>query len=311
MTIHPFDLQGHRGARGLKPENTLPSFEIAIDVGVTSIETDLHLTRDGIPVLAHDPTIGGRLCRAVADGAAPVRPCLISELALVDLRSWCADRNPDPERFPSQDATVTPLAAWFAMERGIDPFTPPTLEELFSFVAAYAGGPGQAAGKSDAQRRTASRLRFDLELKRVPFRPETIGNCLDEDGLGLLEQRLLQSVQDCDLWDRVSVRSFDHRSVLALKRQRPQLQTAVLVDGTALVDPVAAVRQAEASTYCPDYHFLDLAQIRQLHEAGIAVVPWTVNDDADWQRLLAWGVDGITTDYPDRLARFLATVHGP
>jgi glycerophosphoryl diester phosphodiesterase len=55
----------------------------------------------------------------------------------------------------------------------------------------------------------------------------------------------------------------------------------------------------------PDLHFLDERQVRQLHAAGIAVLPWTVNEPSDWQRLLAWGVDGITTDYPDRLARFL------
>ena len=60
-----FDLQGHRGARGLKPENTLPSFEVALDLGVTSIETDIHLTRDAVPIVFHDDTIGERLCRVV------------------------------------------------------------------------------------------------------------------------------------------------------------------------------------------------------------------------------------------------------
>src|SRR5271166_5116502 len=58
-----FVLQGHRGARGLKPENTLPSFEVALDLGVSSIETDVHLTRDGVPILCHDPEVSGRLCR--------------------------------------------------------------------------------------------------------------------------------------------------------------------------------------------------------------------------------------------------------
>jgi glycerophosphoryl diester phosphodiesterase len=322
MNTHPFDLQGHRGARGLKPENTLLSFEVAIDVGVTSIETDLHLTRDGIPVLVHDPMIETSFPNSVWErrpgrsqtefgNEVPPAPLPISELTLVDLRSWRANRNPDPARFPCQDAIVTPLAASFALERGIDPFTPPTLDELFSFARAYAAAAGQAAGKSEAQRHTASKLRYDLELKRVPLWPETIGDSLNEDGLGLLEQRLLQSVEGFDLWDRVSVRSFDHRCVLALKRQCPQLRTAVLVARTALVDPVAAVRHAQADCYCPDYQFVDQPQVRQLHDAGISVVPWTVNDEADWQRLLAWGVDGITTDYPDRLARFLRALQGP
>ena len=65
------------------------------------------------------------------------------------------------------------------------------------------------------------------------------------------------------------------------------------------------VRAAEADLYCPDVNFLDEPQVRQLHEAGVRVLPWTVNDEADWERLLGWGVDGITTDYPDRLADWL------
>src|SRR5205085_12358438 len=100
-----FDLQGHRGARGLKPENTLPSFEAALDSGVTSLETDLHLTRDSMVILCHDPIVPGRLCRAPA-GDAPLRgePLLISSLTLGQLRGLRADRNPDPERFPEQDS---------------------------------------------------------------------------------------------------------------------------------------------------------------------------------------------------------------
>src|SRR3954470_9863897 len=96
-----FNLQGHRGARGLRPENTLPSFEAALDCGVTSIETDLHLTRDGVPVLCHDSHLSDRICRPV-EGAkfSLARPLPISGLTLAQLRRYRADRNPDPARFP-------------------------------------------------------------------------------------------------------------------------------------------------------------------------------------------------------------------
>jgi glycerophosphoryl diester phosphodiesterase len=80
--------------------------------------------------------------------------------------------------------------------------------------------------------------------------------------------------------------------------------TAVLVSGTP-VYPAALVRRARAQVYCPDFEYLDEEQLRQCHAAGIRVVPWTVNDSDDWRRLLDWGVDGITTDYPDQLAAFL------
>ena len=71
--------------------------------------------------------------------------------------------------------------------------------------------------------------------------------------------------------------------------------------------PVELVRQADAQAYGPDYEFLDERQVKQLHAAGIRVVPWTVNEPRDWERLLAWGVDGIATDFPDRLAACCAS----
>src|SRR5262245_41350734 len=115
MPTPTFNLQGHRGARGLRPENTLPSFEAALDAGVTSIETDLHLTRDDRVVLCHDPVVGGRLVR---------------QQTLEELRRFRVDQNPDPTRFPTQDAGFTPGAAAFAQRRGIEAYGVPTLEDL-------------------------------------------------------------------------------------------------------------------------------------------------------------------------------------
>jgi glycerophosphoryl diester phosphodiesterase len=293
-----FDLQGHRGARGLKPENTLPSFEVAFDLGVTTVETDLHLTRDGVPVVIHDAQISGRLCPGVS-GAGP----LVATLTLAELRGYRADGNPDPQRFPGQDASVTPLAKWFAERHGIDPYTPPALAELFAFAAAYAGEPGRLAGKTDEQR--AREVRFDLELKRVPFRPHYIGDRFDGSTPGLLEEQVLRAVSEAGMLGRTVVRGFDHRSMLALSRLEPALVTAVLVAGTAPVSPAEVAREAGASIYCPGVEFLDEVQVRQAHDAALLVIPWTVNDPDDWGRLLDWGVDGITTDYPDHLAALL------
>src|SRR5271169_155556 len=103
-----FESQGHRGARGLRPENTLPSFEAALDVGVDAIETDLLLTRDAVVVLCHDPLLPDRIFGPSA------LPRLLSRLTLAELRAWRAAGNPDPLRFPTQDPTPTPLATAFA-----------------------------------------------------------------------------------------------------------------------------------------------------------------------------------------------------
>jgi glycerophosphoryl diester phosphodiesterase len=303
----PFDLQGHRGARGLKPENTLPGFEAALDVGVTTVETDLHLTRDGVPILCHDALITERLFRLLPGSAGPdpvARPW-VSTLTLAQVRGYAADRNPDPKRFPNQDASVTPLAQVFSAQQGFHPYAPPTLKDLLTFVQAYAAGLGRAAGKTAAQQDGARRLRIDLELKRIPFRPEVIGDSFDGCNPGLLELRLVEVVRTAGMIERTIVRSFDHRCVRALRRLEPGLTAAVLVAGTAPVSPARLVREADAQIYCPHYQFLDEAQVRQAQREGIAVVPWTVNQAPAWRRLLEWGVDGMTTDLPDGLAALL------
>jgi glycerophosphoryl diester phosphodiesterase len=301
-----FDLQGHRGARGLKPENTLPSFEAALDAGVDSIETDVHLTRDGVPVLTHDPLITERLCRLrLGSEALPPesRPRII-DLDLPHLHEYRADRNPNPQRFPTQDASVTPLAALYGAEHGFDPYAVPPLGHLFGFVDAYAGAPGARAGKTLAQRQAAQCLIFDVELKRVPFRPEWTGEP------GLLEQRVLETIHGAGMVERCRVRSFDHRSVKLLRALEPRLTGAVLIADTAPIDPVRLVRDADARIYCPEFQFLDEVQVQQCHAEGIQVLPWTVNEPDDWRRLLDWGVDGITTDYPDRLAEVVRSLRG-
>src|SRR5439155_21938718 len=88
------------------------------------------------------------------------------------------------------------------------------------------------------------------------------------------------------------VRSFDHRTVRRLCNEEPSLIGVALVEGTAPADPAAVVWAAGARIYGPDFQFLDQEQVRQCHAAGIAVIPWTVNDRADWARLVDWDVDG-------------------
>jgi glycerophosphoryl diester phosphodiesterase len=288
-----FHLQGHRGARGVHPENTLPSFEAAFDAGVSSIETDLHLTRDRVIVLHHD---------AFLDSSPNT---LISQICLNDLRRYRIDRNPDPRRFPDQRAIVTPLAKRFAQRHGVYPFGIPTLSELFQFVEDYAGDAGEQVGKTPWQRQRARHVRFDLELKRVPFHPEAIGDGFDGTSPGVLEECLVDTVRHANAVMRTTVRSFDHRSVRFLRRMEPGLTGAVLIAETTPIAPAELVERADASFYCPDYRFVDADVVRQIRAAGAQILPWTVNHSAEWQRLIDWGVDGITTDLPARLGEYL------
>jgi len=298
----PFELQGHRGARGLRPENTLAAFEAALDAGVTSVETDLHLTRDGAVVLCHEPFLDAALFTPpTADAPRPA----VADATRAELRLWRADRNPDPSRFPDQVAEAGALTCWFAGQFGLDPFAVPTLADLFHFAAAYAGEAGAAVGKSPYQRERAARVRFDLELKRVPFHPERINDGYTGRAPGLLERRIVEAVRAAGVADRTTVRGFDHRCVRFLRALEPRLTGAVLVAHTAPAVVAEIVLQADARIYCPSFDFVDAEMVRQAHAVGVRVLPWTVNEPEHWKRLIDWGVDGITTDYPDRLAERL------
>jgi len=281
----------------MKRENTLPSFEAALDAGVSSVETDLHITADGVVVLCHEPILDPALFTAPPGDEASAglhRP--LAKIALDELRRWRADRNPDPARFPDQNAVAPPLACWFAEQHGFDPFAVPTLAELFLFTAAYAGQPGADVGKSPQHRSRAARIGLDLELKGVPFEPAA---------LALLERRTVEAVQAAGVAARTTVRSFDHRCVRRLRALESRLTGAVLIAHTAPAAPAELVRAAQAQIYCPSFDFLDKDLLRQCHAAGVRVLPWTVNEPDHWRRLIDWGVDGLTTDYPDRLARQL------
>jgi glycerophosphoryl diester phosphodiesterase len=116
---------------------------------------------------------------------------------------------------------------------------------------------------------------------------------------------VLELVRQADMVERTLVRSFDHRCVRALRQLEPGLTASVLMAETAPVSPVQLAAQADAQIYCPDYRFLDQPLLRRTQADGVRVIPWTVNDPKDWLRLIDWGVDGITTDYPDGLAALL------
>src|SRR5260370_13278756 len=258
MMLRNFDLQGHRGARGLRPENTLPSFEAAFDAGVTTVETDLHLTRDGVVVLSHEAFLTGRLCRELSPEAVPLedRPA-VRGLTLDQVRLCAADRNPDPARFHDQTLDVTPLAQLFADGQGIHPFAVPTLADLFAFAAAYAGPLGERTGKTSAQRSRAGRVRFDLELKRVPFRPEYVGDDYIGTRPALLERQVLEAVRAADVAARTNVRSVAHRCVAQLLERQPAPPGALPIEAAAPLAPAGLAWEAKATLYCPDYEFLD------------------------------------------------------
>jgi glycerophosphoryl diester phosphodiesterase len=291
-----FDVQGHRGARGLRPENTLPAFEAALDLEVTTLELDLHFTADGQLVVWHDPVIEAGKC-GLSDGAPAAAPApddpaaqpqrATAALTVEQLGWFECDRNPDEGAYPDQKAEASELA-------GYD-YRLVTLAELFEFVRSYA----ESDLKTATQRENAERVRFNVETKRRPDDPSTIGDGFDGVNAGPFELALLDLADRFELDDRVTVQSFDPRSLRAVHAIDPNIRLAALTFDTAteLDDLVAD----GATVWSPRATNLTAQRIADAHDIGLEVIPWTVNDPDEMNELISWGVDGIITDRPDML----------
>lgn len=310
-----FDVQGHRGCRGLKPENTFPAFETALDLQVTTLEFDLHLSKDGVPIICHDPRLTTKFARLAPDSTTPdpsSKP-LISRLTSVELRGYLVDKNPEPQRFPTQEATPTPVAETFCKERGLHIYGLPALDDFFDFVEAYAGRLGEKAGKNAEQRQRARSVRFNMELKRLPYYPVTVSDGFNGSKPAIFEKRVMEMIRSASVQDWSIIQSFDHRSLRVFRMleqpMEPQVTMAALVAGMVPAQPAQLLKDAGAQIYSPDFVFLDRGLVKELHETGHKVIPFTVNDVEDMQRLLDWEVDGIITDYPDRLIPLVQARH--
>ncbi len=293
-----FNLQGHRGARGLKPESTLPAFETALDLGVTTLELDLHLTADNVLVVWHDPEIDGTKCEVETETAvSPPDPnslihqgeaLMVSNLTFEQIRAYRCRRNPSPERFPAQDDAPTTLAG--------DDYHIVSLAQLFDLVEEY----GRSETKTAVQRQNAQRVQFNVETKRVPGMPQIINDGFDGVNPGPFEQAILALVTERGLIDRVTVQSFDHRSLWAIRSVNDQIRLVTLTYEKWMGPTKPAEFAAKgANIWSPNFNDLTPELLAEAHDAGLLVVPWTVNDPADMRRLVEMGVDGLISDRPD------------
>ena len=291
-----FDLQGHRGARGLAPENTLAAFRRALEIGVTTIETDVAVTRDGIPVISHNPKLVPELVRDASGHWLTAPGPSIHSLTLDELRRYDVGRvNP-----------ATKYARDFPEQRASDGERFPTLRQLLQLVAA-AKRPVQ----------------INLETKLTP---DNAGDTVDA---ATFVRLILDEVRAAKLVDRVTIQSFDWRTLQEVRRVAPDVRTSCLTiesNGMNTMAPGASgtsawhaglkdadyssvpalVAAAQCGTWSMFWRNLTPALVADAHARGIRVLPWTVDDPEDMRRLIDMGVDGIITDYPDRLRNVMS-----
>jgi glycerophosphoryl diester phosphodiesterase len=268
-----FDLQGHRGARGLLPENSIPAFLLACDLGVTTLEMDAVINAEGHVVVSHEPWMSARICShpdgsAVAAGEEQnlrIYAMNDAEVAAFD----CGGRGHSD--FPRQRPA---------------PVSKPLLRDVFQAVAAHAAATrGQDHG---------ARIRYNIEIKSRP----------DHDGVfhpHVVEyaNRLYAVVKAFGLVAQTTIQSFDPRALEAIHAIDPQISTSLIVDNPDGLEANLARLVFTPAVYSPFFRFLDRRQVEAAHALGIRVIPWTVNDGGVMRELVAMGVDGFITDYPD------------
>jgi len=303
----PFDLQGHRGTRGLAPENTLPAFARAMQIGVDTLELDTNITKDGVVVISHNTSLNPDITRG-PDGkwlAAPGPP--IYSLTFAELSRYDVGRI-DPN---------TKYARQFPDQVPVDGTHMPRLADLFAMVRAKGDG----------------HTRFNIETKISPLKPD------ESPGPGEFTRKVVAEIRAGGMEHRSTLESFDWRTLAVAQRIAPGIPTVYLTSqqrwgdnvctgpsaGTPAIDPAQCgdspwtagvqlrkegsvprmVKAAGGAIWSPFYLDIDEAKVKEAHALGISVVVWTVDDPEEMKRMVKMGVDGLITDRPDLGVRAL------
>jgi glycerophosphoryl diester phosphodiesterase len=265
-----FDKQGHRGARGLSPENTIPSMYKAIDLGVNTIEVDVVITSDEKVLISHEAYFN-HLITTKVDGSAVTaneeKGLNIYKMTFAETQQFDVGLKPYPA-FARQEKIAV---------------TKPLLGDLIDSVEAYTRRTGKPA------------IRYNIEVKSAPANDDVF-HPVPTKFIDLV----MQVVKDKKIAGRMNIQSFDYRPLRVVHTRYPGIRIALLV-GNA--DRTVAEHITELGftpeVYSPHYALVNPALVQQCRDMKMKLIPWTVNDKTTIERLKGLGVDGIITDYPD------------
>jgi glycerophosphoryl diester phosphodiesterase len=292
------DLQGHRGTRGLAPENTLPAFATALSLGVTTLEFDTAITKDGVVVIAHDRSLNAEITKG-PDGRYIATPTpVIRTLTLAELKRYDVGAI-DPD---------TRYAKTFATQRAIPGTTMPTLAELGALL----------------RRSGNTSVRFNVETKLSPL---AFDQTLDPETFATM---LVAALRAEGMAERATIQSFDWRTLKVVQKIAPEMPTSCLTlargnnDNVQVGKPGASpwlagldvddfggsvpllVKAAGCKVWSPFLRDVTPEAMAEAHANGLIVAVWTVNEPAEMKQMIDLGADAIITDYPDRLRAVMA-----
>jgi glycerophosphoryl diester phosphodiesterase len=288
-----FDLQAHRGGRGETTEESLRAFTKAIELGVSTLELDIAVTKDGLPLVWHDPTIDAEKCVDTGPAFAgdPLYPYvgkLVHELTLVQLRTLDCGRR----------------LAEFSRAEVVRDNKIATLPEVFALADSYRAG-----------------VRFNIETKVEADRPNR--SAAPQEFVDVI----LAAVRSAGKVSSVEIESFDWRTLPMVRQAEPSIPLVALYDGATWApdspwlaginaigvgDPVLGARMVGADIVSPDYQLVTGGPyVEHAHALGLKVIPWTVDDTDAMRAQIGYGVDGLITDYPTLLRNVLAELGMP
>ena len=288
-----FDLQGHRGARGLLPENTLAGFRKALDIGVTTLETDVGITRDGVAVIYHDRRLNPAFTRDAGGRWIEAPGKLLRELSFAELRTYDVGRLDAKSGYAKQ----WPLQ-WAADGERI-----PSLEEFL-----------------DLARKAPKPVRLNIEAKLSPLAPdETVDPAT-------FARAIVDAVKAAGLTERTTIQSFDWRAVIEAKKLLPAIRTVCLtiergandnvkpdasgrspwLGGIAPASVPKMVKEAGCDVWSAFWRDVTRERVAEAKALGLRVVLWTVNERDEMLAAIDTGADGLITDYPDRARKVMA-----
>ncbi|HZI24029.1 MAG TPA: glycerophosphodiester phosphodiesterase [Chryseolinea sp.] len=277
--IPKFDVQGHRGARGLKPENTIPAFLLAIDSGVTTIELDVVITKDKKVVVSHEPWISAAIC--LTPSGSPLQPkdekkFNIYQLTYDEVKEFdCGSLG--NKNFPQQEKI---------------PISKPLLSEVIAAVENHI--------KSYA----SYEVDYNIEIKSSPEGDKKFHPSVEE-----FSDLVYELVDEYLPLERIVIQSFDFRVLKYWHSKYPHIRLAALVENTKSIDSNLAALGFKPSVYSPYFKLLSKEKVLHLHRQKIRVIPWTVNEVSDMLSLKGMGVDGFITDYPNRARKYKMTLN--
>ncbi len=269
----PFDWQGHRGARGLLPENTIPAFIKALELGVTTLELDLAVSKDSQLIISHEPWINSDICQNADNTPITKEEAekkLIWHMSADEVRKYDCGSRGNPRFLTQQRMRVFK----------------PTLTEMVEEVKAYC------------TKNKRPLPYFNIEIKSQSEWDES-----RTPSVKTFAALTLASIKRLNIYEKTGIQSFDPRALEAIHQIDKKITTTLLIENEGSIESNLSKISFKPSIYSPNYLLVDKKVVDYCHAHNIRIIPWTVNDRADMKALIKLGVDGLITDYPDRIVR--------